>query len=464
MRCFNLDILDLYIEKNSNEKWFKEFFSTSDKHSGKKFSFINTNFRSLYSFKTQFDKFKKINDKERKDWGKHPGHGQEVHKQHTVRMRSSKLFQEQNSIFSVTEKGKVFQKILDMNFSTSEEWILIYFMLLNSYFNFQPNYITLEVDNIIKSSKKANIETQDFSDSMKNALLNQPKDVFELFNMDVFWIFTFLNDEDFIYAFVNSNQNEKKDLINYVITNHSSNEYIDCVSRKYKPGGNYGFNTFMDELKITYFTRQIMIYNHKDFYDFTFSLLDEYSNIFNINVKNIYDFIMDNSDVFQAIYSDVFQLDSEDQYSYIVESNIEDKNINGPQEKIDDTTENNKSKIRKMSSILKRLAKERANYRCELEAMQDCRYFTSKENNQNYLEIHHLVPREFSNEFQHSIEIIDNYVALCPHCHKMLHYANDRERYSALKYLFNEREVKLKNKEINLSVNEIKSYYNVNNL
>ncbi|WP_425463706.1 HNH endonuclease [Methanocalculus natronophilus] len=80
------------------------------------------------------------------------------------------------------------------------------------------------------------------------------------------------------------------------------------------------------------------------------------------------------------------------------------------------------------------------------------------------MEIHHLVPREFSNEFQHSIEIIDNYVALCPHCHKMLHYANDRERYSALKYLFNKREVKLKNKDISLTVNEIKSYYNVNNL
>ena len=127
--------------------------------------------------------------------------------------------------------------------------------------------------------------------------------------------------------------------------------------------------------------------------------------------------------------------------------------------KVDDTTTKNQKQLRRTSQILKRMAKERTNNRCELETLNSCRYFTSIENGKNYLEIHHLVPFEFSNDFNSSLEIIENYVALCPHCHRLLHFGVDRERKSVITYLYNQRCEGLKNKGIDISLKELLAYY-----
>ena len=63
-----LTILDYYVEQNKNPNYVDEFQSTSDKKSGKTFCHINVNFRSLTSFIDTFNKFKKYDDKDRKDW------------------------------------------------------------------------------------------------------------------------------------------------------------------------------------------------------------------------------------------------------------------------------------------------------------------------------------------------------------------------------------------------------------
>ena len=130
-------------------------------------------------------------------------------------------------------------------------------------------------------------------------------------------------------------------------------------------------------------------------------------------------------------------------------------------EKLDDTTTTTKEEISRISSVLKRMAKERSDYKCELSELYSCKYFTGKENNKNYLEIHHLVPREFSNEFEQTIEILSNYVALCPHCHRMLHFAVDRERIPALFYLLNKRKEELAKHGISIDIDFLKLLYNV---
>ena len=107
------------------------------------------------------------------------------------------------------------------------------------------------------------------------------------------------------------------------------------------------------------------------------------------------------------------------------------------------------------------MTKEKTQYKCELSDLFNCKYFTAKETNKNYLEIHHFVPREFSNEFEDSIEILDNYVALCPHCHRMLHLAVDRERIGALSFLLNKRKVALHEHHIDVDIDTIKTFYGI---
>ena len=95
-----------------------------------------------------------------------------------------------------------------------------------------------------------------------------------------------------------------------------------------------------------------------------------------------------------------------------------------------------------------------------------CKYFTSKDSSKNYLEIHHLIPREFSNEYDKSIEVLGNYIALCPHCHRLLHFAVDRERSSALTYLFNKhkdelRKLELLYKDDEKELKKLKEFYHI---
>lgn len=90
-----------------------------------------------------------------------------------------------------------------------------------------------------------------------------------------------------------------------------------------------------------------------------------------------------------------------------------------------------------------------------------CTYFTSKETHQNYLEIHHLIPREFSNDFDTSIEILENYVVLCPKCHRKIHLAEDNERKHMINILFNNRVNLLNAKGITIELEQLYKYYNI---
>jgi len=72
------------------------------------------------------------------------------------------------------------------------------------------------------------------------------------------------------------------------------------------------------------------------------------------------------------------------------------------------------------NNILKNYVKRRSNYSCE---MPNCNYIGfNKNNGEPYIEVHHVIPLSEGGE-----DSIYNTVALCPNCHRALHYANNRE-------------------------------------
>ena len=90
-----------------------------------------------------------------------------------------------------------------------------------------------------------------------------------------------------------------------------------------------------------------------------------------------------------------------------------------------------------------------------------CKYFTAKESNKNYLEIHHLIPREFANDFDYPIEIIENYIALCPNCHRKIHLAVDAERKHMINILFNQRKTSLEKHGLIVDKKQLYKYYKI---
>lgn len=73
------------------------------------------------------------------------------------------------------------------------------------------------------------------------------------------------------------------------------------------------------------------------------------------------------------------------------------------------------------NNALRAFVKSRANYSCE---MLDCDYIAfEKENGEKYIEVHHLIPLAEGGE-----DSIANTVALCPTCHRKIHYSPNREQ------------------------------------
>ena len=165
--------------------------------------------------------------------------------------------------------------------------------------------------------------------------------------------------------------------------------------------------------------------------------------------------------MYKLIYEELFDII---QYSLNFrdekEVNEQDVDLN---EKIDDTDMYAVEKYNRVSTVLKKLAKVNSNYRCELEDFYGCQYFTSKESHKNYVEVHHLIPRAVGNDFENSIEVVENYVTLCPHCHRLVHLGEDVERKPALHNLYLKRKELLHEKGLDISEKDLKDYYLIEN-
>ena len=98
-----------------------------------------------------------------------------------------------------------------------------------------------------------------------------------------------------------------------------------------------------------------------------------------------------------------------------------------------------------------------ANYLCEFNSHHQ--QFVSKFNNENYVEAHHLIPIEYQDRFDHSLDVHANIVSLCLVCHKKLHYGLFRDKKEIIDELFSSREDRLKAAGINIGLEELCSYY-----
>ena len=193
------------------------------------------------------------------------------------------------------------------------------------------------------------------------------------------------------------------------------------------------------------------------------NLVRNIGTIFSINIEPT-----DNAELIDSLdarirdASGLLQISKNESSRQIREKEINEADIN-LEEKIDDTDVNSVEKYNKVSTVLKKLAKTNSNYRCELEDFYGCQYFTSKESHKNYVEVHHLIPRAVGNDFENSIEVVENYVTLCPHCHRLIHLGEDVERKPALHNLYIRRKELLREKGLDISEKELNEYYLIEN-
>lgn len=97
------------------------------------------------------------------------------------------------------------------------------------------------------------------------------------------------------------------------------------------------------------------------------------------------------------------------------------------------------------------------NYLCEIDNSHIT--FIARANNHPFVEGHHLIPFCKRDQFDVSIDIVENIVALCPICHRKIHLAVEDEKFSLLDELYDKNIDGLRNCGINLTKKELFSFY-----
>jgi len=385
-----------------------------------------------------------------------------------INMIQSKLFKKNaDELFSKTAKGLLYYDFINSDYDGEEKWLINYLFLINGYYFSRKNYIIyrvkedllgflLSVDGLeeeeLRKYAKLLLTSSSFSDILRN---------------EFFYIHSFYNDSDFLINYHRATAEEKEELAIYIEQNLKNKEYNCCISAKYQPGGNFTTTTLFDETKVFLLTLLFIQSENVNSSNFYQVFVKNYSqSVSKIDTKIVLDYLSLNNNVFDPIALDVLEIEDVDAILPDEISEAEAEKTMGedaPEDYIDETSEDGRQKIKTIFALRKKQAKIQSEYKCSLESINNCKpiYFTAKTNDKNYLELHHFLPREFRNDFSHSIEVLANYVTLCPRCHRQIHLAVDRERKTLIHSLFEERKARLETVGLNVDLKNVYKYYKI---
>lgn len=159
--------------------------------------------------------------------------------------------------------------------------------------------------------------------------------------------------------------------------------------------------------------------------------------------------------------------DEDDNYQKNINKNI-DENVDisthtykpKPKDKEKDEYEGNcNSRKSNRNPMVGRLALKLANYQCELDETHET--FISNTTSENYVEAHHLIPMKYYDydEFKVSIDNEANIVALCPTCHRKIHFGQPEEKEKILRTLYDANIDNLRDSGIEITFKRLLQMY-----
>ncbi len=112
--------------------------------------------------------------------------------------------------------------------------------------------------------------------------------------------------------------------------------------------------------------------------------------------------------------------------------------------------------IPKRSPLQAANALRKALFKCEYNE-KDLTFL--RKNGKPYTEPHHLIPLSKYKDFKYSLDVMENIVSLCSHCHNLLHYGRFEDKLPILRKLYEERKDVLKKCGLELTFEQLASYY-----
>lgn len=141
---------------------------------------------------------------------------------------------------------------------------------------------------------------------------------------------------------------------------------------------------------------------------------------------------------------DILQIDSvasEDEYQEAIQKSSPPDLPQGPIPRSSQILQGASAARWSRKPAVARVSLDLASYKCEFEFSHET--FISDVSGVPFMEAHHLVPMSYQGEFQHSLDVPENIVSLCPNCHRAIHHASLNIRNEIIDRLFNLRRDKL---------------------
>lgn len=384
-----------------------------------------------------------------------------------INLIRAKLFVIRNGVLTVTAKGKLLLSIAKSGFNAREKWILFLLLTLDSHYHFRLNDVVNNVNDFYRQLRFAGYTRAElFADI--GAFLPIREHSFEnAFSMDFLIIGTLFFDKEFLIKYRNASLEAKMRLHNYILKNYLDGSHQCVLSYRFRKSESSMQRALLESAKTLYFLDNLFASYPSSVGKMADIILTSYNDIFKINVKKLFHFIMENEHIFTMIYINVFgkpeeiyeESDFNRLYGNRTESLSDREVLNLLNETFDYTTSETVSLMGRISILFSTYSKQDADYHCLLDSVYDCRYFTGAGSGRNYLENHMLIPRTFATEFDRSIEILANYIPLCPYCHKRLHLAQPQARAEILEHLFILRKDALTNAGIRIDLNKLMTMY-----
>lgn len=104
------------------------------------------------------------------------------------------------------------------------------------------------------------------------------------------------------------------------------------------------------------------------------------------------------------------------------------------------------------------MALEKAGYSCENNATHET--FKVRDGNHLFMEGHHLIPVQFQDDFDYSLDVPENIISLCPNCHRLIHRAKPKIQAAMIERFLKLRRSLLFERGLQLDLKKLINYYN----
>ena len=105
------------------------------------------------------------------------------------------------------------------------------------------------------------------------------------------------------------------------------------------------------------------------------------------------------------------------------------------------------------SNIIRNQIIEASEHKCEYDNLHFS--FIQEKDNKQYVEAHHIIPLKYQDKFENSLDVYANVIALCPNCHRKIHYGLKTEVNDMLNKIYIERIERYENSGIKIGINDL---------